>query len=107
MQELQLITVEHLKAMGIDLSDDDTAALLEHLNETLSERIGEEVTDSLDDEQLDEMLKIQQTGTPEELADWIAKNVKELEDIVSDEKDILLGELADDADNIIASVTNS
>lgn len=90
------ITQSDLTDLGIDIADQDTTDLLNDLNEELDVRIGKEITEALDDNQLDEMLTIQQTGTPEQLANWIAQAIspEELAEITQDERDILLGELA-------------
>lgn len=96
----QLITKEHLDELGIEIGNQDITTLLEHLNKTLDERIGEEITDSLDDDQLKQLLELQDKGDEEAVGDWIGENVPDLEAIVDDERDILLGELADGADTI-------
>jgi hypothetical protein len=62
------ITQSDLTDLGIDIADQDTTDLLNDLNEELDVRIGKEITEALNDDQLDEMLTIQQTGTPEQLA---------------------------------------
>lgn len=90
------ITSSDLEKLGINIADQDIDDLLKDLNEELDVRIGKEITDALDDDQLDEMLQIQQTGTQEQLSSWIAQilSPEELSEITQDERDILLGELA-------------
>jgi len=95
-----LITQQQLDDLGIDIGDQDITTLLAHLNDTLQERIGEQVTDSLDDDQLKELLAVQEKGNEEEVGAWIEAHVPELQEIVEDEHDILMGELADGADTI-------
>ncbi len=104
MNDDLLITKDLLDELGIEIGDQDITTLLAHLNETLDERIGEQVTDSLDDDKLKELLELQDKGDEEAVGDWIEANVPELEEIVSDERDILLGELADGADTINETV---
>lgn len=94
------ITEDTLQKVGIDLKDQDTAALLAHLNEMLEERIGAEITDSLDDTKLQELLDLQEKGSDEETGNWLQANVPELKEIIQDETDILLGELAENSDGI-------
>ncbi len=91
------ITVEDLQSIGIDLPQEQVGPTLLDINNTLSERIGVEITEALNDEQLDEMMAIKQSGDQDALANWMSTNVLDLTDIVSDERDILLGELADKA----------
>jgi hypothetical protein len=91
-----------LTALGINLSDDQATALSEHFEETLQERIGLAIFDTLDDEQVATLLKLQETGNDPETAAWVKQNVPDYEAIVQDQIDILLGELASDADNLAA-----
>ena len=91
------ITLEDLQEIGFNLPGDPTTALAE-LNDELNKRIGTEITESLDDEQLEQMMLIKQSGDENALTDWMVANIPELKDIVSDERDILLGELADKAE---------
>lgn len=96
----QFITLEVLGEFGINLDGKDVNALLAHLNDTLAERIGAEITDSLDDDKLTELLDLQKSASEETVSKWLEENVPELEEIVEDEKDILLGELAENADEL-------
>jgi hypothetical protein len=98
MQEY--ITEDTLKKLNINLGDQDVASLLAHLNETLEERVGAEITDSLDDTQLQTLIDMQEMTTEEEVGEWLRANVPEFEQIIQDETDILLGELADGSDAI-------
>lgn len=95
-----IITRELLEQAGIDLENKDIDALLTHLNQELEERVGAEITASLSDEQLKEMLDIQEHATEDQLVDWMTENVPEFDQITQDEVDIILGELAENADGI-------
>ncbi|HTJ73164.1 MAG TPA: DUF5663 domain-containing protein [Verrucomicrobiae bacterium] len=96
----QYITENNLKAFGINLEGQDKTSLLAHLNETLQERVGTEIAALLDDTKLKELLDMQETATGEEVGNWLVQNVPELQQIVEDEIDILMGELADSTDTI-------
>jgi hypothetical protein len=98
MQEF--ITKESLLSLGIDLDGQDVDSLLDHLNDTLQERVGTELTESLNDEQLKTLVELQDKATDEEVGNWLEANVPEFEQIVKDEIDILLGELAENSDGI-------
>lgn len=98
MQEF--ITKESLLSLGINLEGQDIDALLDHLNDTLQERVGTELTESLNDEQLKTLVDLQDKATDEEVGNWLEANVPEFEQIVKDEIDILLGELAENTDGI-------
>lgn len=95
-----LITPVMLASTGITIADDQVDAYLDHLNELLTERIGEAITESLDSAQLEELSKLEETATDEELGEWMTKNVADLEDIIADEIDILLGDAAENSGKI-------
>jgi hypothetical protein len=100
MDDQAIITKELLDEFGIELDGKDEQTFLTHLNDTLTERVGAEITESLDDAQLEELLKIQENGSDEAVGEWLNSNVPELEQITQDEIDILLGELAENTDEI-------
>ena len=91
------ITLEDLQSIGINPQTEQVETTLSDLNNTLNERIGVEITEALTDEQLDEMMTVKQSGDKDALASWMSANIPEIKDIVSDERDIFLGELADKA----------
>lgn len=90
----QFITQQDLDAVSITVAEDEVEAYLAEANQTLADRIGAEITDSLTDEEIDEMVAVQEGGDPAALQAWLIANVPELSEIVQDEVDILLGELA-------------
>jgi len=94
------ITLDHLTQLGINLEGKDIDSLLKHLNDTLQERVGTEVTESLNDDQLKELLAVQENSNDEEVGAWLSNNVPELQEITQDEIDILLGELAENSDEV-------
>lgn len=97
------ITQDLLKTLGITLDDANADSLIAHMNETVEERIGAEITESLDDTQLEELVKLQETASDEEIGKWIATNVSDYQQIVQDNIDIVIGELAEGADHVNAT----
>ena len=100
----QYITKELLEEVGIVLPEqpvDEETAFITHLNNALAERIGNEITSSLDDVKLNEMLEIEESGDAAKLQEWLHANVPELGEIVQDEVDILLGEIAENANTVM------
>lgn len=95
-----IITREVLESAGINLDGKDVDALIDHLNQTLEERVGAEITNSLTDDQLKEMLDLQENGSDEQLFDWMNVNVPEMDSLVQDETNIILGELAEESDGL-------
>ena len=98
MQEF--ITKDSLLKLGINLEGQDVDSLLAHLNDTLEERVGSEITDSLDENQLKTLVEMQETAGDQEIGEWLKTNVPEFEQMVQDEIDIILGELAEGAEGI-------
>lgn len=96
----QYITIQTLRDFGIKIDDATVVALLAHLNDTIEERIGAEIIESLDDQQLKELLALQESGTEDQVGEWIATHVPEYEQIVQDNIDITVGELAESTDSI-------
>jgi hypothetical protein len=92
----QYITQSTLETLGIDLTGEDVDALLDDLNETLQERVGTEIAQSLQEEQLKELAELQETATDTEIGAWLQKNVPDMQQIVQNEIDILLGEIVED-----------
>lgn len=99
-QQLPLITRQSLALIGIQLADADADALIDQFNTTLQERIGVEVTNALDDDQLKELVNIQESGNTQAVQDWLIANVSDLQEIAQDEYDILMGEIAANADDL-------
>lgn len=94
------ITEEMIRELGVDLGNQDINSLLDHLNEKLENRVGEEVADALDDDKLQTLLDLQETANEEEVGAWMKANVPEFEEVVQDEIDILLGEVAENAGSV-------
>lgn len=91
---MAILTKTVLKNLGINLSEDDFASLSQHFESALDERVINEIVLELDPEQAQELAGMQQSNDETILA-WLQTNVPDFADIVSDEVDILLGELAD------------
>lgn len=94
MDNQQYVTAEELKELGITLNESDANLLIDHINNTVEERVGVEITDSLTDEQISELADLQETATDEQLGEWIASHVPDYVQIVQDNVDIVIGEIA-------------
>jgi hypothetical protein len=92
----QYITQSTLETLGIDLTGEDVDALLDDLNETLQERVGTEITQSLSEDQLEELVDLQDSATEAEIGDWLQKSIPDLQQIIQNEIDILIGEIVED-----------
>lgn len=96
----QIITKDLVIALGITMPEDQLDTLVEHANTSLHERIGAEITESLNDEQLKELVALEEAGDDSKTSEWLSKNVPELKEIIEDERDIILGEIAENTESI-------
>ncbi len=94
---MPLLTRTLLEDLGIHLSDVDYESLADHFDTTLNERVIDEIVAGLTPEQAQELANLQQADDTAVLQ-WLQANVTDLADIVSDEIDILLGELAESSE---------
>jgi hypothetical protein len=90
---------EILASLGINLDDEKTEALIKMFEEQLQERVGAEIFEALDDDHAKELVTIQESGDESSIAAYIEQNIPDFRSIVEDETDILLGELADNAES--------
>lgn len=89
-----------LKSLDVQMNEDHKAAFVEHLNEQLQERVGLAIADLLDEDELDEYIKISDSGNKEATQRFIAEYLPDIQDIISDELDILLGDIAESSDDL-------
>lgn len=94
---MSLLTKELLSDLGIELSEPDYESLSDHFDTTLQSRVIAEIVEELNPEQA-QQLAAMQNASDEELLDWLRANVPSFSEIVSDEVDILLGELAESSE---------
>ena len=87
-----------LQDLGIELSEQDQAMLEEHFDTTLRDRVIAELVEELTPEQAAQLATMQDADD-EQLQAWLTANVPSLNEIVSDEVDILLGELAENSES--------
>ena len=97
-----IITRQFLSDIGVTISDEEYALLEEHFETTLHERVISEVVEELTPEQAEELVRLR-SGDEDTLYAWLQQEVPQMADIVSDEIDILLGEIAEQADALNAA----
>lgn len=95
----QLLSRAFLNDLGIRLNDTDYIALAQHFEETLFERVIEEVVLELSPEKAQELAEMRDTDEAA-VQQWLVANVPDLEEIVSGEVDILLGEIAESSEKL-------
>lgn len=96
---MPILTKSFLQDIGLELDDETFAALANHADSTLHERVIREITDEISPEQAAELASLQ-NADDDTLQLWLVDNVPDLQDIVADEIDILLGEIAENSDAI-------
>ena len=101
---MPLLTKNLLNDLGIVLSESDYTLLAEHFETTLNERVVNEIVLDLTPQQAQELAQLQQSDD-DSIVTWLRTNVTSIEDIVADEVDILLGELADNSETLAVAQT--
>lgn len=96
---MPILTKTVLENIGIQLSDDDYASLADHFESTLNERVVNEIALELTPEQAQDLATLEQADDATVL-EWLQANVQDLSDIVSDEVDILIDELAENSESL-------
>lgn len=94
---MPILTKAILDNIGIQLSDSDYASLAEHFETTLNERVVNEIALELTPEQAEELTTLDHADDATVLQ-WLQTNVQDLSEIISDEVDILLGELTENSE---------
>lgn len=96
---MPLLNKTFLTDLGINLDEAQYEALADHFETTLQERVINEIVEELTPEQAQELTHYQ-SSSDQELSVWLQANVENLSGIVSDEVDILLGEIAENSEQI-------
>ena len=96
---MPLLSPTLLENLGINLTEEHYQALAEHFETTLNERVINEIALELSPEQAEQLPSLQQASDSEILA-WLKTNVSDVAEIVADEVDILLGEIAENSEAI-------
>lgn len=90
-----------LHSIGIVLDPAAEAELIEALQKALESRIGLAIIELLDEDAAVELDKLTDEGDQAKVSEWIAVHVPEYQQIVQDEYDILMGEVAKDIDKFM------
>ncbi len=96
---MAILTPDIVRNLGIELAEADMQSLAEHFEATIDERVINEIVLGLTPEQAQQLAGLQQAGD-DTILEWLQANVPDLADIVADEIDILLGELAESSETL-------
>ena len=91
-----ILTRDFLKSIGVDVSDEDYQKLADSFEETLYQRVVEEIMLELDSKKAAELSELAEADDVL-VQQWLSQNVEDLEEIVTDELEILLGDIAEGA----------
>lgn len=97
---MSIVSKEFLSSIGVILDDQSYSVFAAHFDETLIDRIIESILDILEDEQVDQLAELKDSADSEALWQWVQSAVPELGEIIQEEIDILLGEIAENSDRI-------
>lgn len=89
-----------LVEMGINLKENEMIAFLERINNELNDRVGTELLEELSIEKIDEYNVFAQTADPMQIGQWLYDEIPEFNEIIQDEIDIMLGDIAEDVEGI-------
>jgi len=92
------ITANNLRDLGVSLDDAAMEKLLNELNEKVDNLVGHEIVTSLTPEDVDALATMQDTASEEEIARWISEHVPDYEEIIEDNRNIVLGDFVDTSD---------
>mgnify|MGYP006875188877 CR=1 FL=1 len=94
---MPILTKVVLQNIGVVLSDEDYASLSEHFDSTLNERVIDEIALEITPEQAVELSTLENADDATVSA-WLQQNVTNLSEIISDEVDMLWGELTENSE---------
>lgn len=95
-----MITIDTnlLISIGINLSDEQYAHFSDHMMETLEKRVGATIIEMLDDAAAKELIALNEASEEAKVLEWIQANVPDYAEIVQLEFDIMMGEIAENAE---------
>ena len=91
------VTIDILRQLGYDYDDDALHEIADAANEELEARVADEITALMTTEQLEQLSELSQADPNDETSinDFILQCVPDKDQVVQDELDILIGELAE------------
>lgn len=92
------ITKANLIDLGVELDDESLQKLVDELNAKVDELVGNEIIASLTSEDVDKLADMQDTASEDEIAEWVIDHVPDYEEIMEDNKDIVLGDYVENSD---------
>lgn len=96
-----MITINEttLSELGIELGD-TTPELLNLIKAQLNERTGIAIIELLDEDQAAELMTLNEVGNAKEVQTWLATNLPQYKEVIQDEFDILMAEVANNVEKL-------
>ncbi|USN96364.1 MAG: hypothetical protein H6797_04795 [Candidatus Nomurabacteria bacterium] len=94
------ITTDDIRNLGVTLNDEELEKLVAELNDKVDGMIGNEIITSLTPEDVDTLAEMQEKATDEEIGEWISEHIPDYEEIIEDNRNIVLGDFVDTSDLI-------
>ena len=103
MARIEIVDKKLLNDLGVKLNDRDFELLSHYMETELSRRVIDEITEELSAEQARQLAEMR-GANDDQILEWLRASLPDFSDIVSDEVDILLGELAENPGTFIRRV---
>lgn len=97
---MKLLSRSFLDSIGVKIDDANYELLSSHFEQVLEKRVIDEIVSELTPEEAEQLATLEQESD-QTVLDWLISNVPTFPAIIADEIDILLGEIATNADSII------
>ncbi len=101
---MAIISQSFLEDIGISLDQQTYEAFAAHFEETLGDRIIDGIIDTLSDEELEQLTQLR-ADDDANLQTWLQSHVPDLKEIIEDELAILVGEIAENSEQINESTS--
>lgn len=95
-----IVLSDFLQSLDISLDNNSYNELVSSFENSLMSNVTDSIADQLDDNQLLQLKSLLDNQNDEALQSWLVNNVPNLKEIVQDEVDILLGDIAEKNDQL-------
>lgn len=92
------ITKNDLTNIGVLVDGSELEKLLGDLNSKVDDLIGNEILTSLSPDDVEVLAHMSESASEEEIGQWISEHVPDYEEIIEDNRDIVLGDYAETID---------
>jgi hypothetical protein len=87
-----------LTNLGIEMTEEEQKTFLADTQAMLEERVGLAISELVDDDELKELMELTEKGDSQDVTAWLEEHVPSYKEVIQDEFDIMMGDLAENAD---------